>query len=204
MVPLIKMLTSQTNSFPSMNSRKPIYFTINLDKNHRGRTVINYTYWGQTITIRILSNSLHDNTFESLNVPKDVQIFFLKNFANIIPGLKLIAGPTYSGKNTTIITLLDELHKQNDFKIVSVENPVEILTSYIEQIDAYTPDEFREAAVSTLRQNPDLVYISEMTSYTALETMKIANTGKAVISTIHANSIAEVPLRIKNMGVLTK
>jgi len=199
MMPLVKILTARTNSSLAASSRNPVYFTINLDENHRGRTVINHTYWGNTITIRVLSNSLHKNTFETLNIPKDAAQFFMKNYVSVTPGLKLLAGPTYSGKNTTVITILDELHRFNDIKIVSVENPVEILTDYVEQIDAESENEFRQAVNSTLRQNPDLVYIAEMTAYTALETMKIANTGKEVLSTIHANSVAEIPSRIKHL-----
>lgn len=196
---LVKFLMAQSNSTSSIDSHKIIYFTLNLDKTHRGRTVINYTYYGHTITIRVLSNLLHKHNFKSLSIPDNVQEFLNKYYVNISPGLKLLAGPTYSGKNTTIITILDEIHKQNDVKIVSIENPVEILTNYIEQINTETADEFKESVASTLRQNPDIVYIAEMNYETALETMKIANTGKQVLSTIHVNNIAEVPLRIKDI-----
>ena len=199
MEPIVKILTARTNSSPAVSSREPVYFTIDLDESHRGRTVINQTYCGKTITIRVLSNELHKNTFKSLNIPEDVTSFFMRNYVSITPGLKLLAGPTYSGKNTTIITILDELHSYSDVKMVSVENPVEILTDYIEQINAESEKEFRSAVNSTLRQNPDIVYIAEMTASTALETMKIANTGKEVLSTIHVNSIAEIPSRIKHL-----
>lgn len=196
---LVKLLTTQANSATSVSKRKPIYFTLNLSNKYRGRTVINHTYWGHAITIRLLSNEIYNNTFLSLNIPMEIQEFLRKYYISVSSGLKLLAGPTYSGKNTTIIATLEELHKKNDIKIVSIENPVEILTDYIEQIDTETPEEFKDCVKSTLRQNPDIVYIAEMTDYTSSETMKIANTGKEVLSTIHVNSISEVPLRIKNL-----
>lgn len=201
--PLVKMLSAKASKSTSVSSRKPNYFSIDLDATHRGRVVINYTYWGYTITIRVLSNLLHTNTFNTLNIPKDVQDFLYKYYVNQLAGLKLLVGPTYSGKNTTIITILDEMHKQIDNKIVSVENPVEILTSYIEQINTETDDEFVSAVNSLLRQNPDIVYIAEMTPTTANDTMKIANTGKAVLSTVHCNSVAEVPSRLLHLTAMS-
>jgi Tfp pilus assembly pilus retraction ATPase PilT len=199
---IVKMLAADAGHTITVDRRKPIYFTLNLDEGHRGRTVINYKYNGYVISIRVLSNELHKNTFNDLNIPQDVQDFLYKYYVYGNTGLKLMCGPTYSGKNTTIITILDEIHKHNDCKIVSVENPVEILTDYIEQIDAETEDEFVDSVNSLLRQNPDLVYIAEMTDKTGVETMKVANTGKSVLSTIHCNSVAEVVSRLIDLTSL--
>ena len=60
-------------------------------------------------------------------------------------------------------------------------------------------DEFAENAVSLLRQNPDVVYITEITSHTAAATIQTANTGKVVFSTIHANSISDVLSRLMDI-----
>lgn len=199
---IVKMLAADAGQTITVDRRKPIYFTLNLDDDHRGRTVINYKYNGYVISIRVLSNELHNNTFDDLNIPKEVQDFLYKYYVYGNTGLKLMCGPTYSGKNTTIITILDEIHKHNDCKIVSVENPVEIITDYIEQIDAETEQEFVDSVNSLLRQNPDLVYIAEMTDKTGVETMKVANTGKSVLSTIHCNSVAEVVSRLIDLTEL--
>lgn len=199
---LVTLLTSRAGRSASVGEREPLYFTLDLDDMHRGRTVVNYKYGGYVISIRVLSNELHSNTFKSLNIPQEVQDFLYKYYVGGNTGLKLICGPTYSGKNTTIITILDEIHINNDQKIVSVENPVEILTDYIEQIDADTEQEFYDSVNSLLRQNPDLVYIAEMTDKTAVETMKVANTGKSVLSSIHCNSVAEVVSRLVDLTEL--
>lgn len=196
---LVRLITSRAGRSASVGEREPLYFTLDLDDMHRGRTVVNYKYGGYVISIRVLSNELHNNTFKSLNIPQEVQDFLYKYYVSGNTGLKLLCGPTYSGKNTTIITILDEIHMHNDQKIVSVENPVEILTDYIEQIDADTEQEFFDSVNSLLRQNPDLVYIAEMTDKTALETMKVANTGKSVLSSIHCNSVAEVVSRLVDL-----
>ena len=104
-----------------------------------------------------------------------------------------------SGKNTTILCALNELVQRNQFKIVSIEQPVEILVDGIEQINAETDEEFEENADSLLRQNPDIVYFTEITARTANSIMQQSNTAKAVFSTIHANSIAEVLFRLQDI-----
>ena len=87
-------------------------------------------------------------------------------------------------------------------KIVSLEQPVEILVDGIEQISAETDEEFELNADSLLRQNPDIVYFTEITARTAKAVMQQSNTAKAVFSTIHANSIAEVLFRLEDITQL--
>ena len=57
-------------------------------------------------------------------------------------------------------------------------------------------------ADSLLRQNPDIVYFTEITARTAKAIMQQSNTSKAVFSTIHANSIAEVLFRLEDITQL--
>ena len=47
--------------------------------------------------------------------------------------------------------------------------------------------------------NPDFVYITEMLDATALDTLKITNTGKCVLSTVHANSVGDTIVRLMDM-----
>ena len=114
-------------------------------------------------------------------------------------GLRLYIGETMSGKNTSILASLNELVSEDRYKIVSVEQPVEILVDGIEQINAETDDEFTANADSLLRQNPDFVYFTEITARTASAIMQQANTAKAVFSTIHANSISDVLFRLEDI-----
>ena len=199
-VDLADILAYKAGSTIPVMSIIPTYFTVNINKNHRARTVVNKTYNGYVISQRILNNHLISSTYDSLNINRAAQDFLYKNFVNQRPGLKIIAGPTYSGKNTTLLTTLKYIHDVNDCKIVSVENPVEILTDFIEQIDSQTDDEFVAAVNSIIRQNPDIVYITEITRVTATETIKIANTAKAVFTTIHCNTVADIPIRLQQLS----
>lgn len=180
-------------------NNKPRYFSVKLDMHHRGRVVLNRTYYGRAITIRVLSDDILDTSLEDLNIKPNAAAFIREKMLSREKGLRLFIGETMSGKNTTILSALRELTVLDKYKIVSVESPVETLVEGIEQINADNDEEFAENAASLLRQNPDVVYITEITVHTASDTIQTANTGKVVFSTIHANSISDVLSRLMDI-----
>ena len=149
--------------------------------------------------MRVLPNTVLNKSLEDLNIAPSTIEFIRETMLSSEKGLRLFIGETMSGKNTTILCALNELVKRNIFKIVSLEQPVEILVDGIEQINAETDEEFTLNADSLLRQNPDIVYFTEITARTAVSIMQQSNTSKAVFSTIHANSIAEVLFRLEDI-----
>lgn len=178
---------------------RPRYFSVKLDMHHRGRVVLNRTYYGRAITIRVLSDDVLQTSLEELNIEPNAAAFIREKMLSREKGLRLFIGETMSGKNTTILSALREITVLNRWKIVSVESPVETLVEGVEQINADTDEEFQENAASLLRQNPDFVYITEITVHTAADTIQTANTGKVVFSTIHANSISDVLSRLMDI-----
>ena len=199
---ITKLLAAMGNATLADESSKPRYFAINLNKQYRGRVVVNKTYYGLLTTIRVLSNALHNKRLENLNIEPNTCEFIRETMLSNAKGLRLFIGETMSGKNTTILTALKELVDKDTYKIVSLEQPVEILVDGIEQISAETDEEFELNADSLLRQNPDIVYFTEITARTAKAVMQQSNTAKAVFSTIHANSIAEVLFRLEDITQL--
>ena len=193
---LINDMATQANATFANAGRIPRYFSIDLDKHNRGRVVVNHTYYGFMATIRILPNSLLTTTLEELNIERNACDFIRNTFLSKEKGLRLLIGETFSGKNTTILAALREKVLENEYKIVSVEQPVEILVDGIEQIDTETDEEFALNADSLLRQNPDIVYFTEITQRTAESILKQSNTSKAVYSSVHANSVADVVSRL--------
>lgn len=161
--------------------------------------VINKTYYGRLITIRVLPNTVLKKSLEDLHIEPNTCEFIRETVLSPEKGLRLFIGETMSGKNTTILSALLELVKTDRYKIVSLEQPVEILVDGIEQIQAETDDEFALNADSLLRQNPDVVYFTEITARTATAIMQQSNTAKAVFSSIHANSIADVLFRLEDI-----
>lgn len=196
---LASLLASTAKATMSDNTAKPRYFPIEINKQNRGRVTINRTLYGELITIRVLPNTLLNKSLEDLNINEPTCRFIRETMLSQEKGLRLFIGETMSGKNTSILCALNELVKRDIFKIVSLEQPVEIQVDGIEQINAETDEEFELNADSLLRQNPDIVYFTEITNRTAEAIMKQSNTAKAVFSTIHANSVSKVLFRLQDI-----
>lgn len=196
---VIKIISSGANATLAEVTAKPKYFGVDLNKNNRGRVCINKTYYGMLVTVRVLSNDTFNKTLEQLNIEEHSAKFIRQYMLKREKGLRLFVGETMSGKNTTILAALRELVELDRYKIVSLEQPVEILVDGIEQINCETDEEFALSADSLLRQNPDIEYFTEITARTAQAILMQANTGKMVFSTIHANSLHEVFFRLQDI-----
>ena len=192
------LATSGSSEFDEA-SEDPRFFSIRVDMHNRGRVVVNKVYHGWCITIRVLPDDYLETSLEDLNIKPNACEFIRKYVLSEEKGLRLFIGETMSGKNTTILSALMELVALDKHKIVSVESPVEILVDGIIQINADTEDAFAKNADSLLRQNPDIVYFTEITEKTAYSILKQANTSKAVFSSVHANSIADVISRLMDI-----
>ena len=196
---LVELLSTRAGSTIDldMHDSKPRYFGVSLDIHHRGRVVVNKTYYGYSMTIRVLSNEVMNVTLEDLNIRPNSATFIRSHMLDMSePGLRVIVGATGSGKNTTTLAAISELVSTDKYKIISLEQPVEILVDGIEQINAETDEEFAMNADSLLRSNPDLLYFTEITARTAEAILQASNTGKVVFTSLHANSVSDVFSRL--------
>lgn len=189
-VDIIKLLCFESPMDDTSNA--PKYVGVDLNDFYRGRVTINKKFHGYAITIRLLPNEAFEKDLEHLNLTKEVIQFFRYYFMNKELGLRLIVGSTMSGKNTTALACLKELTDDDRYKVVSIEMPVEQTLEGIEQINCEDETEYELNINSLLRQNPDFVYVTEIGDTTATPVMRVTNTGKRVLSTLHANSCADV------------
>lgn len=192
------LATSGGATFDSSNE-EPRYFSIRVDMHNRGRVVVNKTYHGWCVTIRILPDEYLETTLEDLNLSANTCKFIRDIVLSKEKGMRVFIGETMSGKNTSILTALMELVGEDKYKIVSVESPVETLVKGIIQINTETEDDFAKNADSLLRQNPDVLYFTEITEKTAYSILKQSNTSKAVFTSVHANSVADVISRLMDI-----
>lgn len=158
--------------------------------------------FGETIVMRLLNRSTVQLDLDDLHIRK-------QNLKNIITainkpsGIILNAGPTGSGKTTTLYSILSRLNTP-EVKIISVEDPIEyqlpgILQTQVKESEGYT---FATALRSLLRQNPDILMIGEIRDEETAEiAVQAASTGHLVLSTLHSNSAAGVVSRLTAMGV---
>ncbi len=158
--------------------------------------------FGETIVIRLLSNSAANLDMEKLGITGAASISLEKAMKKT-RGIIITTGPTGSGKTTTLYSMLNKLN-QSDVKIITVEDPIEYQLSGVmqTQIDENRGYTFASAMRSLLRQNPNIMMIGEIRdSETAKIAIEAALTGHLVLSTIHANSAAAAISRFSGLGL---
>jgi twitching motility protein PilT len=116
---------------------------------------------------------------------------------SLLRGLVLITGPTGSGKSSTLAAITDEINRNRECHIVTVEEPVEFLhanrKAIVEQIEVGidTPS-FSSCLRSILRQSPDVILVGEMRDPETISlVLTAAETGHLVLSTLHTNDAAQ-------------
>ncbi len=160
------------------------------------------TYFGEKTVIRILRENAKGFSLEGLG-------FHGEALERIHRGMKkrngmlLTAGPTGSGKTTTLYTMLDILNTP-DVNISTVEDPIEYQMARINQTQtkAEIGLTFANGLRTLLRQDPDIIMVGEIRDgETAGLAVNASLTGHLVLSTIHTNSAAGAIPRMIDMGV---
>lgn len=157
---------------------------------------------GEKIVFRLLTDTGRDFTLSDLGFSdKDLQIVE-KN--QIKPyGMIIAAGPTGSGKTTTLYTILKSINTR-DRNIVTIEDPVEYDIDGVNHVQVNTKTDltFATGLRALLRQDPDIVMIGEIRDgETARIAINAALTGHLVLSTIHTNDAVTTVPRLSDMGV---
>jgi len=160
------------------------------------------TYHGERIVMRILAQSEHIPTLESLGFQDDItqNLYKLLNHAH---GMVLVTGPTGSGKSTTLHACLQHISTP-DKNIITVEDPVEYNADNISQIqvNAKVGLTFAAGLRSILRQDPDIIMVGEIRdSETADIALRSALTGHLLLSTLHTNDSTSSLSRMMDMGI---
>ena len=147
------------------------------------------------IVLRVIPPQIQ--SFADLNLPST-----LRDIAHLNRGYVLVTGATGMGKSTTLAAMVDEINQHRKAKIVTIEDPIEFVfeprKSVIAQreigIDtAGFPDALRGA----LRQDPDVIMVGEMRDLETVDTsLKAAETGHLVFSTIHTADVASTINRL--------
>lgn len=118
-------------------------------------------------------------------------------------GVILAAGPTGSGKSTTLFAALAELDRDG-MNVVTLEDPVEYRVPGVNQVQVEPRAglTFPAALRSVLRQDPDAVMVGEIRDRETAEiAMAAAVTGHLVLSSIHTIDAPGAITRLLNMGV---
>jgi twitching motility protein PilT len=177
-----------------LNAEKELDFSLKSDEA-RFRVNMYYQQGEVCCALRVVPTEIPG--FTELNLP-DV----FNSFTEYKQGFILITGPTGHGKSTTVASTLNKINTDRKTHIVTIEDPIEYVIkpqqSIISQRELGNDTlGFAPALKSTLRQDPNIVFVGEMRDLeTITSALTIAETGHLVFSTLHTNSAAQTVDRI--------
>lgn len=157
---------------------------------------------------------LYDNPSEGIKTEQEFGPYeqrLLARMRSFPTGLVIVAGPTSSGKSTTLVRNMSLMLKERNYEInmITVENPVEQKIFGARQMpvvnamnEEQREDKYVEALAAALRSDPDTLMVGEIRTLAAAElTVRGALSGHNVWTTLHANSAMAALTRLLDLGV---
>ncbi len=160
------------------------------------------TLFGEKIVLRILDPTSAQLGIDVLGYEPDQKKIFMETMHQPY-GMVLVTGPTGSGKTVSLYTALSILNT-DDRNISTAEDPAEISLAGINQVNINPAVglTFSSALKAFLRQDPDIIMVGEIRDLETAEiSIKAAQTGHMVFSTLHTNDAPQTLTRLANMGV---
>ena len=160
------------------------------------------TMFGEKIVIRILDPSSAKLGIDALGYEPAEKARLLEAIGRPY-GMVLVTGPTGSGKTVSLYTCLNILNKPG-VNIATAEDPAEITLPGVNQVSMNDKAgmTFSVALKAFLRQDPDIIMVGEIRDIeTADISIKAAQTGHLVLSTLHTNDAPTTLTRMRNMGI---
>ena len=201
-------LTSRLKIMAGMNiveRRRPQDGQIAMDVDGRAvdiRVATTGTIWGEKVVLRVLDKSRPLYKLNDLGMPRDTH----ETFSRLVRapfGMVLCAGPTGSGKTTTLYATMSEIN-ESQRNIMTIEDPVEYVFPSINQIQMNEQAglSFATGLKSILRQDPDVILVGEIRDVdTARIATQAALTGHFVLSSLHATDAVAALHRFLDMGI---
>ena len=183
--------------FPSgRDGRRPGAARVIASGRRRYRATLAAHRGGSSLSVRPLRE--RPGSPGELRLPDGLAEFFL----GLNGGLVLVAGPTGSGKSTTVASLLDARRDGVGGKFVTIEDPVEFVhsdderTLFIQRELGTSVSDYAEGLEEALQMNPDVIAVQEIRERAAAETaLSAALSGHLVIASMHAFTAPTVPQR---------
>jgi len=158
---------------------------------------------GFDMVMRILATGEDKvKTLEELGYTQK-QVDIIKMALKLPFGAIIVAGPTGSGKTTTLAACMEMVESTQ--KLYSIEDPVEKVVEEATQVPVNTEKEDRSFASmgrAALRMDPDVIILGEMRDEDTAHVMVRASiTGHLVLTTLHTNRATAIITRLVDMGV---
>ncbi|MDR2812462.1 MAG: GspE/PulE family protein [Puniceicoccales bacterium] len=175
---------------------------VNGDKKFDVRVSILPGYLGECMVMRLLRSDGENFSLQKLGA-RDKDVEKLSNLVSIQNGIIVVAGPTGSGKSTTLYSIIKKVSSP-ERKVITVEDPVEYQLSGINQVSVNETIgmTFAAALRSMLRQAPNIILVGEIRDKETAEiAIRAALTGHLVLSTVHAKDTINAITRLLDLGL---
>ncbi len=153
---------------------------------------------GYSIVFRTITSDIPH--FEDLDLPESILWFTAKK-----SWLVLVTGSVWSGKSTTLASLIHHINHTYNKHIITIEDPVEFIhdsyKSLIEQREVWINTKtFWNGLKYALRQASDVIMLGEMRDIETFRlALRAAETGNLVLATLHTSWAARTISRIIDM-----
>jgi type IV pilus assembly protein PilB len=166
------------------------------------RVATTATIWGEKCVMRLLDKNRSLLRLGDLGMPDETHDRFSRLIRSPF-GMVICAGPTGSGKTTTLYAALTEINN-SERNIMTVEDPVEYVLPSINQIQIQDQAgvTFAGGLRGILRQDPDIILVGEMRDVeTARIGIQSALTGHFVLTSLHGTDAAGALERFLDLGI---
>jgi len=160
---------------------------------------------GEKITMRLLDRAALKGFDDLFRRHEDVGAYLEKMLSPEIKGgggLILLSGPTGSGKTTTLYACVQQIDRRRRH-VLTIEDPIEYELRYATQWQVHggmAGGEFSDLIRAAMRHDPDYIVIGEMRDMDTVETsLRAAESGHTVISTIHADTALQTFERLRSL-----
>jgi general secretion pathway protein E len=157
---------------------------------------------GDKVALRLLNRKQLEIHISDLGMSSET-LQAIRNWTEDSTGMLVVAGPTGSGKTTTLYALLHEL-KMRQRSIVTIEDPVEYQIEGITQIPVHEANglSFAEGLKAMLRLDPDYLLVGEIRDRDSAGTaIDAAGAGRILLSTLHSRDAVGVITMLRNYGI---
>lgn len=167
---------------------------------HRFRINVSMTKGIPTFSFRVISN-------KEINIKEMGIRNIINRMKQINSGLILFTGKVNSGKSTTMNAFIQEINKEENKKIVMLEDPIEYEhtsdKSIIIQKEIGKESDvlsYYDGLINLLREDADIAVLGEIRDRKTMDVaIDLSEAGGLVIGTLHTRSCGETVERIINM-----
>lgn len=160
---------------------------------------------GEKLTLRLLDRAALKGFDELFRRHEEVGDYLAKLLSPEIKGgggMIVLSGPTGSGKTTTLYACVQQIDRRRKH-VLTIEDPIEYELRYATQWQVRTGmagGAFADLIRAAMRHDPDYIIIGEMRDGDTVETsLRAAESGHTVISTIHADTALQTFERLRSL-----